>query len=62
MGACEIIKVTSEELANMMGESEIDGTVDIGVAFVNVCKHPKHGRFIGVSGCEGRSAVVHLVR
>jgi hypothetical protein len=52
--------VNEEEFANIMINLENTETFDICCAFINVGTHPEFGRVIGVSGDEGKSALILL--
>lgn len=55
------IKVIDEEgMSNLLAEMTEIETVDIGIAFLNVGKHPSLGRVVGVSSAAGKSAYISI--
>lgn len=57
---CNVRKITHEELADLLEDTVVEQTLDIGVAQLVVGSHPTLGGIIGVSGCGDVSAVVHV--
>lgn len=50
----------NEALSDILVNTDITETIDIGCAFINVGKHPELGDIVGISGISDLSALIQL--
>ena len=57
---CESGALSWEDAADIVNESTVNETYDLGHSFMIRLEHPRHGRCILVHSSQGSSGLIHI--